>query len=107
MSADTVRIRDMEWEDMRRMLRVIGPEIGRLAKRGDRFARRVYERYVYAAEHPNDRKANRELRIAFEDYMLRDLTIAERAELMSRFGHQLKESPVGPRIIVPASVSRH
>jgi hypothetical protein len=96
----------MPWDELRPLIRLLAPEIGRLARLGDAFARKVYERYVYAANHPNDVVANRELRIAVEDYLKRDLTIVERFELGSKYGHLLEEKPTGPRIVVPGTVTK-
>lgn len=103
-----VRVRDMPWEEMQKLLRTIGPEIGRLALRGDRFAQAVLARYQYAFEHPTDKAANDELRTAVEDYVSRDLRDAERVELGSRFGHRLPEAEKerGPRIFVPGEVGK-
>lgn len=112
MSNEPVRIRSMPWEDMRQMLRVLGPEIGRLAKRGDILARAVVLRYQYAADHPADLTANRELRIAFEEYVHRDLLDSERAELVSRYNHQVAEpeKPLhvfAPRLVMPGTDRKH
>lgn len=90
------------------MLRVLGPEIGRLAKRGDRLARQVIRRYHEASGNPADLAANRELRIAFEEYMNRDLRDAEKYELGSRFGHRTGEvERTDPRIFMPGGKQLH
>jgi len=101
-----MKIDEMPAEELRKLLRLIGPEIGKLARRGDKFARAVYARHVYAFEHPEDPNADRELRKAIEDYMKRDLTILERQELGSRYGHLLEEKDPGPRIFVPDTLRR-
>jgi hypothetical protein len=111
MTDDTpVRVRDMPWEDMMDVLRTIGPEVMRLAKRGDRFAMRVLERYQFGFEHPTDSQANFELRTAVEDYVSRDLRPGERFDLASKYGHRLPEGHEdkthGPRIVVPATVAK-
>lgn len=98
-----VRIRDMPWLEFIKMLRTIGPEIGRLAVRGDQTARLVLSYYQYAASHPRDAKANMNLRTAVEDYINRDLRTAEQIDLGSKYGHRLPEpeKEQGPRIFVP------
>lgn len=99
----------MPWEELRKWLRSYGPEIKRLADRGDRFAQRVYDVYLEACVLPVDHPKNLELRRAIEDYITRDLHLTERYELGSRFGHLVEdeERESGPRIIVPDHIRRH
>jgi len=98
-----VRIRDMPWEEFRKLLRSIGPEIGKLAERGDPTARLVMQYYRYAFDHPQDARANTNLRTAVEDYVNRDLRTAEQIDLGGKYGHRLPEpeKETGPRIFVP------
>lgn len=88
LPSSAVRVRDMPWEEMRKLLRQIAPEITLLAARGDRFANKVMQRYRYAYDHPKDWQANFDLRTAVEDYMDRELRDHERRDLLSRFGHR-------------------
>ena len=87
------------------LLRSLGPEIGQLAKRGDKLAQAVMARFQYAHDHPIDATARQNVRTALEDYVNRDLRLAELYELGSRFGHRLPEPEKshGPRIFVPAT----
>jgi len=102
-----VRVRDMPDEAFGALLKAIGPEVGRLANRGDPLAIAVMARYVYAHNHQNDPQALLEVRTAVEDYVNRDLRIAEVNDLGSKFGHMVegedKDPP--PRIFVPGSGS--
>jgi hypothetical protein len=102
----SVRIRDMPGEEFGTLLRSIGPEIGRLMKRGDKLAIAVYAYFIVAHEHPNDPQARMNVRVAVEDYMNRDLRTAEQYDLGSKFGHRLPEpeKDPGPRIFVPESI---
>lgn len=102
-SIGAVRIRDMPWEDLLKLLRTIGPEVGRLMNRGDQTAKRLMARYVYAHAHPKDVEANKSLRAAIEDYVNRDLRVSEQIDLGSRFGHRLPEPEKdrGPLFFVP------
>lgn len=103
-----MKIQEMPWEELRKLLRVLGPEIGQLAKRGDRFAKSVMERYRYAFDHPNDTHANFELRVAIDDYLRRDLITAERADLQAKYGHLVDdpEAEQPTRIFVPAAIRK-
>lgn len=87
----SVNVRNMSWEDLRKSLRARGAEIGRLARQGDSIALALEVAYRYLYDHPGDEKAGASLRAAFEDYMNRELRIAEVAELGSRLGHRLPE----------------
>lgn len=86
----------MSWEELRKALLVRGAEIGRLARHGDLIALSVEVAYRYLYEHPGDEKAGANLRAAFEDYVNRDLRIAEVAELGSKLGHRLPEPEKDP-----------
>lgn len=103
-----VRISEMPGGDFGALLRYIAPEIGRLAVRGDPMAKRVLAYYIYAHDHPTDVDARRNVRLAVEDYINRDLRVGEQYELGSRFGHRLPEAEKnsGPRIFVPESLVR-
>lgn len=98
----------MPWEELRVLLKQLGPEIAKLGARGDQFALKVEARYRYAHQHPKDYKANQELRVAIEDYVNRDLRLSELYDLGSKFGHRLpepeKEAP--PRIFMPGTISK-
>lgn len=102
----SVRIRDMPWADVLKLLRSIGPEVGRLMQYGDPTAKMLMAYYIYAHSHPNDKKANLNVRAALEDYVSRDLRLAERTELGGKYGHRLPEPEKehGPRIVVPDTV---
>lgn len=107
MSEGPVRVRDMPAEAFGALLRAIGPEVGRLAKRGDRLAARVLMRFTYAHAHPNDPQAILAVRSAVEDYLNRDLRLGELYELGSRYGHQVDGEDKDPtRVFVPGSVRR-
>lgn len=101
-------MRDMPWRALAGLLRTIGPEIGLLAHRGDKLAQRVMARYQAAYEHPRDPRYESELRVALEDYVNRDLRVAEQYELGSRFGHRLPEpeKPAGIRVLLPGSEAK-
>jgi len=104
---DSVRVRDMPPEAFGALLRAIGPEVGRLAKRGDRLALRVMARFTYAHGHPNEPQALLEVRTAVEDYVNRGLRTAELYELAGRYGHRVEEEDELPtRVFVPGSVRR-
>lgn len=104
----SIRVRDMPWQDLRDVLRTIAPEINRLAKLGDAFATKVMAKYQYAFEHPGDKPAEFELRVAIEDYVSRDLRAGERFDLAVKYGHRLPEGHEdkahGPRIVVQADL---
>lgn len=100
-----VRVRDMPWRALAGLLRTIGPEIGSLARRGDKLAQEVMARYRAAYAHPRDPRYESELRVALEDYVNRDLRLTEQYELASRFGHRLPEpeKPAGIRVLLAGS----
>jgi len=75
------------WEQVLEVYRLYGREIGTLAMRGDKLARRVVDAYQYAYDHPRDVAANRKVREMLDEYLKRDLRPAERSELGSRLGH--------------------
>lgn len=98
---------EIPWEEVRKLLRVVAPEIGKLAARGDVFAKKVFDRYVYAYDHPSDKKANHELRVALDDYLKRDLMLVERLDLKAKFGHlDATEKDPGARIFVPDHIRK-
>jgi hypothetical protein len=102
----SVRVRDMPPDAFGALLRAIGPEVGRLAKRGDPLAVVVMVRFVYAHNHPNDPAALLEVRTAVEDYVNRDLRVGELYDLGSRYGHQVEGEEREPtRIFVPGPES--
>lgn len=73
-----------------------GAEIGQLARNGDLIAIALEAAYRYLYDHPGDERAGGNLRAAFEDYINRDLRIAEVAELGCRLGHRLPEPEKAP-----------
>lgn len=87
-----MRIRDMPAEAFGELLRALGPEIGTLAKRGDKLATAVMAKYQYAHDHPTDAQAILEVRVALEDYVNRDLRLGELYDLGSKFGHRVNGS---------------
>lgn len=103
----SVRVRDMPWIEVLKLLRTIGSEVGRLKERGDPTATTLMAHYVYAYAHPKDQKANQNLRAALEDYINRDLRTAEQIDLGGKYGHRLPEpeKETGPRIFVPDVVA--
>lgn len=107
-STGSVRIRDMPWDELIKLLRTIGPEVGRLMKNGDQTAKTLMAYYVYAYSHPRDVEANKNVRAALEDYINRDLRVAERIDLGGKYGHRLPEpeKDTGPRIFVPDTVGQ-
>lgn len=98
MNPKPVTVREMPWEEIRKAIRVRGAEIGRLARLGDPIALALEVAYRYLYDHPGDVKAGASLRAAFEDYINRDLRIAEVAELGGRLGHRLPEPEKDPGI---------
>lgn len=106
--SEAVRISEMPGDAFGALLRSIGPEVGRLAVRGDTLARRVVAYFTYAHDHPEDPEARMNVRLAVEDYINRDLRVGEQYELGSRFGHRLPEpeKDVEARIFVPESLVR-
>jgi hypothetical protein len=104
MIAGPIRIRDLPWEELRKLLRKEGPNIRLLADRGDKFAKKVYDVYLEACRLPIEHPKNLELRIAIDDYMNRDLRQHERTELEGKFGHRVDlPDPDRTRIYVPGS----
>lgn len=102
MSAgDPVPIKDMPHDEFMKLLRKIGPDIGLLSARGDKFAQAVEKRYRDAHADPLNPIKRTELRIAVQDYMDRDLRIHERTELGSKYGHYVDEEKGPTRIVVP------
>lgn len=95
------------WANVLHVLRLYGPDIGKLAQRGDKLAAKLMATYRYAYDHPSDANANRSLRACLNDYLQRDLMDRERAALGAQFGHQLDEPESGPRIVVPSHVRVH
>lgn len=77
------------WEHVLEVLRIYGPDIGALAKKGDRLAVKVMQRYQYAYAHPNDIAANRSLRDALNEYLQRDLRDDTRYELAGKYDHRI------------------
>lgn len=104
----SMNVRDMSWEEIRKAIRVRGAEIGGLARRGDPIALALEVSYRYLYDHPGDQGAGANLRAAFEDYINRDLRIAEVADLGSRLGHRLpepeRETPI--RIFTPLTTKQ-
>lgn len=96
----------MSWEEIRKAIRVRGPEIGHLARQGDLIAIALEAAYRYLYDHPGDPRAGGNLRAALEDYINRDLRIAEVAALGNKLGHRLPEPEKIPeiRVFVPASL---
>lgn len=95
------------WANVLHVLRLYGPDIGKLAVRGDKLAAKLVSIYRYAYDHPNDANANRSLRACLNEYLQRDLVDRERAALGAQFGHQLGEEDSGPRIVVPGKREFH
>lgn len=104
----SVRVRDMPWDEILKLLRTIGPEVGRLSERGDQTAKVLMAYYVYAHAHPGDVEANKNVRAALEDYVNRDLRTTEQIDLGGKYGHRLPEpeKESGPRIVVPDTVGQ-
>lgn len=102
MKSEPVRVRDMPMEEIVKLLRVRGREIATLGQHGDRLAQAVESAYRYLYDHPGNPQAGANLRAAIEDYMNRDLRLAELGELGDRYGHRLPEpeKPHGERVFV-------
>lgn len=103
-------ILNMPWEDLRRILRTLGPEIRQLAERGDALATRVYNLYCECAYKnlPLEHQTHKSLRAALTEYMFRDTSISDRKEMGSKFGHLVDEEK-GERptqIVVPPGVRK-
>lgn len=65
------------------------PKINRLAKFGDKLAKRLITAYrVLYADRLNPFKQQEWMKIC-DDYCRRDLTITTRAQLAERFGHKI------------------
>jgi len=104
---DSVRVRDMPPDAFGALLRAIGPEVGLLAKRGDRLAARVVASFQYAHDHPNELAALLNVRTAVEDYVNRGLRTAELYELAGKYGHRVDgEDHLPTRVFVPGSPRR-
>lgn len=91
MTSEAVSVRNMPWDDLRKLIKLRGAEIGRLAKNGDKTALAVEVAYRYLYDHPGDLKAGATLRAAVEDYMHRELLIGEVRDLGSSLGHRIDQ----------------
>lgn len=107
MNTGPIRIRDLPWDELRKLLRKEGPNIKILADRGDKFAQRVYRVYCEACVLPIDHPKNKELREAIDDYMNRDLRQHERTELEGKYGHRVDPGTDKARIFVPGEPVKH
>lgn len=105
-NSQSVNVRDMSWEEIRKAIRVRGSEIGHLARNGDQTALALEVAYRYLYDHPGDQKAGANLRAALADYINRDLRIAEVAELGGRLGHRLPEPEKDPGMRIFTSPTR-
>lgn len=75
----------LEWQ------RVQSDRIKRLAKFGDKLAKRLIDAYrILYADRLNPLKQQEWLKIC-DDYCRRDLTITTRALLAERFGHKIPQ----------------
>lgn len=102
-----VNFLEIPMPELLKLMGAIGREVRQLAERGDKLAAQVYHRYCEAAHHraPDGSQMNRALRQALQDYMYRDLTVSDRAELGAKFGH-LVEGEQGDgklKIFVPGA----
>lgn len=106
--SDAINFLELPWEEVRKLMRSIAPEVRQLAERGDKLAQDVYNRYCEAYHHqaPDGSNLNKSFRKALQDYMYRDLTVSDRAELGSKFGHLVEgeQGAAAPRIVVPGGV---
>lgn len=100
-----MKLMEMPWSELRKWLRMWGPDIQRLADRGDQVAKKVIEIYRDCAYQnlPTTHPRHTDLRKALEDYLHRDLNKSDRAELGAKYGHLVDEEK-GDRptmIVVP------
>ena len=102
-----VNFLEMPMPELLKLMGAIGREVRQLAERGDKLAQQVYHRYCEAAHHraPDGSPLNTSLRKALQDYMYRDLTVSDRLELGSKFGHLVEgeQGSSAPRIVVPGT----
>jgi hypothetical protein len=89
--SNAVSVSEMPWPELRKLITLRGPEIGRLAREGDKLAARVEGAYRYLYDHPGDVKAGALLRALVQDYMHRELLIGELRDLGSRLGHRIDQ----------------
>lgn len=77
--------------DVRDWLRWNAPSIQRLVKLGEREAKRV--EFVYRAWYrdPENPALQEELLTVVKAFMVRDMTVTERAELERKFGYKVPE----------------
>jgi hypothetical protein len=87
-------LRKWDWSKVQEVLRIYGPNIGELARRGDPLSKKVIEYYDTALRNPTSVEDNFNLRDCFEDWMRRHLTVGERIEMASRYGY-LVDSEAG------------
>lgn len=66
--------------------------IDRLAKNGDREAKKLIFTYQTLYDHRTDVKLQNEFIRCCEEFIRRDLTVTERADLQNKFGHKLADS---------------
>lgn len=89
----------MKLRDVLEYLQLNAPEIGRLAQRGDKLAMKVFRAYKEAYDHRTSIRSQNDLIAMTEDYIRRDINVAEAAELKAKFGHKDDHDP----IIIPDS----
>lgn len=90
-TSKAVSVREMPWDALRKLITLRGPEIGRLAKNGDKLALALEKAYRDLYDHPGDLALGATLRAAVEDYMHRELLIGEVRDLGSRLGHRIDQ----------------
>ena len=76
----------MEWQ------RLNSHHVERLAKNGDREAKKLIFTYRTLYDHRTDVKLQNEFIRCCEEFIRRDLTVTERTELQNKFGHKLLPS---------------
>lgn len=75
----------LEWQ------RCNAHHINRLALRGDREANKLISVYRALYDHRTDVKLQNEFIVCCTEFIKRDLTITERADLANKFGHKVRE----------------
>jgi len=110
----------LTFDEAYQLLQANAKAIGILYKRGDKMARDVIERYrdwyhheyasylgaIKVGQYLPDSRRRRAVVSALEQYLQRDMTIHERAELAGKKGHLVEDDAAIPDNLVHLSVHR-